>query len=165
MSKALKGVFSRRSLIAGLLSLVAACTAVDRLEAHRSRSPTEPLSVITGAGKTYHFRVEIADTDTSRERGLMYRRSLAPDAGMLFDFKTPQEVAFWMKNTYIPLDIIFIGPDGRILNIAANATPMSEANLPSAGPVLGVLEIKGGRALELGIGPGDGVRHRIFPAN
>jgi uncharacterized membrane protein (UPF0127 family) len=159
----MSGRVSRRLLLAGLLSVAAACSGGGPLRAQSQQLPTEPLDVVTHDGKAHHFTVEIADNDQTRERGLMFRTSLKPDAGMLFDFKYPQEVAFWMKNTFIPLDIIFIGPDGKILNIARQATPMSEANLPSAGPVLGVLEIAGGRAAELGVHPGDRVRHRIFP--
>jgi uncharacterized membrane protein (UPF0127 family) len=164
VSKVTSGRLSRRVLLAGLLCVAAACSNGGSPRAQDSKLPIEPLDVITHDGKPHHFSVEIADNYETRERGLMFRKSLAPDAGMLFDFKYPQQVAFWMKNTLIPLDIIFIGPDGRILNIARQATPMSEENLPSAGPVLGVLEIAGGRAGELGIGPGDKVNHRIFPA-
>jgi hypothetical protein len=90
----------------------------------------------------------------------MFRRSLAADKGMLFDFKTVQPVSFWMKNTYIPLDIVFIGPDGRIVSIARNATPMSEALISSAAPVLEVLELHGGRAAQIEASPGDRVRER-----
>ena len=122
----------------------------------------ERLQITNHAGKTYDFRVEIADNDASRERGLMFRKSLAGDAGMLFDFKSEGNVSFWMKNTLIPLDMLFIDKDGYIINLAPNATPMSEDNIPSGGPVLGVLEIRGGRAAELGIEPGDRVRERIF---
>jgi uncharacterized membrane protein (UPF0127 family) len=81
---------------------------------------------------------------------------------MLFDFKRPQQTAFWMRNTLIPLDILFIAADGRIVSIARNAVPHSEVPIPSGGVVLGVLEIAGGRAAQLGIYPGDRVKHRIF---
>jgi hypothetical protein len=121
--------------------------------------PVEPLDIVTAHG-VHHFRVEVADTDAARERGLMYRRRLGADRGMLFDFKTVQPVSFWMKNTYIPLDMVFIGPDGRIVSIARNATPMSESLIPSAGPVLEVLELRGGRAAEIDAAPGDTVRER-----
>ncbi len=121
----------------------------------------EPLGVVTHHG-VRRFRVEVADTEASRERGLMYRKSLAADRGMLFDFKTPQPVAFWMKNTLIPLDMLFIAADGRIIAIARNAAPYSETPIPSGGDVLGVLEIRGGRAAETGIEPGDRVTERIF---
>ena len=159
------GVTSRRFFLGFFLAVAVASGAPSMLAAQDSRNPqgpTEPLQVVTHAGVAHRFKVEVVDNDETRELGLMFRMSLAPNAGMLFDFKAPQDVSFWMKNTYIPLDIIFIGADGHILNIARQATPFSEANLPSAGPALGVLEIKGGRAAELGIEPGDLVKHRIF---
>jgi len=108
------------------------------------------------------FSVEIADTEPLREKGLMYRKSLPPGQGMLFDFHSDQPVRFWMKNTYIPLDMIFIRSDGRIVNIAENTTPMSEREVPSAGPVQAVLEVIGGTARKLGIAPGDRVANPIF---
>jgi uncharacterized protein len=115
-------------------------------------TPTGPVS----------FRVEIADDEAERNRGLMFRESLADDAGMLFHFQEPEYASFWMRNTMISLDIIFIGVDGRILNIADHTTPYSEAGVPAAGLTRGVLEIRAGRAEELGIRPGALVRHRIF---
>ena len=122
---------------------------------------TEPLEIITHQGAR-HFTVEIADTDATRERGLMFRKHLAAGQGMLFDFKSPQPVAFWMKNTLIPLDMLFIARDGRVISIAREAKPMSETPIPSGGDVLGVLEIRGGRAAEIGVQPGDKVQERIF---
>jgi hypothetical protein len=121
----------------------------------------EPLDIITAKGPV-HFRVEIADDEAEREQGLMFRTHLDDDAGMLFDFHTPQQVAFWMRNTLIPLDMIFIRADGVIANIADNAEPYNETPIPSAGPVVGVLEIGGGLTQELGIKAGDKVTHRIF---
>jgi uncharacterized membrane protein (UPF0127 family) len=117
---------------------------------------------ITTTKATIRFTVEIADTEETRNRGMMFRKSLAPNRGMLFDFKTPRQAAFWMKNTLIPLDIIFITANGRILTIARNAVPHSEVPIPSNGVILGVLELAGGRAAQLGIYPGDRVKHRIF---
>ncbi|HEY7853438.1 MAG TPA: DUF192 domain-containing protein [Caulobacteraceae bacterium] len=122
----------------------------------------ERLEIATARG-VYRFKVEVAENSASRERGLMFRRALAPDRGMLFDFKRAQPVAFWMKDTLIPLDMLFIAADGHILSIARNAVPMSEAPVPSGGAVLGVLEIAGGRAAAIGAAPGDRVRDRIFP--
>ena len=121
----------------------------------------EVLEAVTPSGRTRFF-VEIADDDAEREKGLMFRTSLAPDRGMLFDFHTPREVAFWMHNTLIPLDIIYIQPNGVVLSIARNATPKSDTPIPSGGPVSGVLELAGGRAAEIGLMPGDRIEHRIF---
>jgi uncharacterized protein len=108
------------------------------------------------------FTVEIADTDASREHGLMDRRELPEGRGMLFDFFKDQPVGFWMKNTYIPLDMIFIRSDGRIVSIAENTEPMSERVIPSGAPVRAVLEVKGGTSSRLGIQPGDQVANPIF---
>jgi len=121
----------------------------------------EPLEIATRDG-IRRFEVEIADTPAQQERGLMFRRRLSARRGMLFDFHTPQSVSFWMKNTLIPLDIIFIDAGGRIVSIAAEARPMSEDLIPSGGPVLGVLELRGGRASEIGARIGDRVRERMF---
>jgi uncharacterized protein len=116
------------------------------------------------AGKTgvHIFAVELAATPQDRERGLMYRRELPEGQGMLFDFERDQEVSFWMKNTYIPLDMIFIRSDGRILRIAENTEPLSERLVPSRGAVQAVLEVIGGTTRKLGIAPGDRVAHPIF---
>ncbi|MBL8544086.1 MAG: DUF192 domain-containing protein [Hyphomonadaceae bacterium] len=126
--------------------------------------PTEELTIDTARGPV-RFTVEIADDDAERARGLMFRQSLADDRGMLFHFQELERASFWMRNTVISLDIIFIGPDGRILNIAERTTPYSEDPIPAAGVTRGVLEIRGGRARELGIQAGDHVRHRIFAAH
>lgn len=124
---------------------------------------TEPLSIATRHGVA-RFTVEIADDDRSREIGLMCRRRLAADRGMLFDFKTVQpSVAFWMKNTLIPLDMVFIGADGRVVSVAHDARPLDETPIYAGGPTLAVLEIAGGRAAQLDIEPGDRVSERIFP--
>lgn len=140
--------------------LLTACKGAEP-KAETLISPLEPLTVTTASG-VHRFQVEIADDETERRDGLMWRESLAPDRGMLFDFKTEAPRAFWMKNTLIPLDIIYIAADGTVVSIAAMAMPKSEESLPSHGDALGVLEIAGGRAGELGIQPGDKVSHRIF---
>lgn len=108
------------------------------------------------------FQVELAVNDAQRAQGLMDRKELPEGRGMLFDFQREQDVAFWMKNTYIPLDMIFIRANGRILRIAENTTPLSEQMVPSGGPVRGVLEVIGGTARRLGIAPGDRVAHPFF---
>lgn len=113
-----------------------------------------PLTIETSAGsRTFH--VEIADTPEARATGLMYRRALDPEHGMLFDFGSDRPVSMWMRNTYISLDMLFIGSDGEVKNIAKRTTPLSERTLESAVPVRYVLEINGGLSDALGIAPGD----------
>jgi uncharacterized membrane protein (UPF0127 family) len=114
-----------------------------------------PLTIVSHTG-AHHFTVEVAATPDQQERGLMFRHSLAGDRGMIFPYDPPQEVGFWMKNTLIPLDIIYIRANGTIARIA-NAQAMDITPLPSGEPVALVLEIRGGRAAELGIKPGDKV--------
>ncbi len=122
----------------------------------------EPVVVATSRG-AFRFRAEIAATPRSQEIGLMYRPALAADRGMLFELtRTPAPQAFWMKNCPVPLDMLFIEADGTILSIARNTAPYSEEPIPSGGPVTAVLEIRGGRAAEIGAEPGDKVRHRFF---
>ena len=101
-------------------------------------------------------------TDADRAQGLMFRRFLPPDRGMLFDFEAEQPVMMWMKNTILPLDMVFIGADGRIVNIAESTEPMSERTIPSEGPVIAVLELNAGAAARAGLKTGDAVRHPMF---
>ena len=122
--------------------------------------PTLEIASKTGV---HVFAVEIADTEALRAKGLMFRKELPDGQGMLFDFQREQEVSFWMKNTYIPLDMIFIRRDGRILRIAENTEPLSERIINSGGPVRGVLEVVAGTAKKLGIAAGDRVAHPLFP--
>mgnify|MGYP000389160991 CR=1 FL=1 len=109
-------------------------------------------------GKSHAYSVEMAVSPQEQARGLMFRTELADDSGMLFPYAAPQTLSFWMKNTYIPLDIIFIREDGNIENIAANTVPYSLDPVKSEGPAIAVLEIRGGLAAELGIKAGDKVR-------
>ena len=117
-----------------------------------------PLTIHSRSG-VHRFTVEVARTLEQQERGLMFVRSLAPNRGMIFPYDPPQEVAFWMRNTLIPLDIIYVRADGRIARIA-NAKPLDETPLPSGEPASLVLEIRGGLAAELGIKAGDKVEWR-----
>jgi uncharacterized membrane protein (UPF0127 family) len=149
-------MIDRRGLLAALA--LGVCAGERVLAAPR----LETVEIVTGRGRA-RFQVEIAATRAEQQRGLMFRKALAPDRGMLFIYKRPQPAAYWMKNTLIPLDIIYIQPDGRILSIVRNARPHDETPLSSGGLVLGVLEIAGGRAAQLGVLPGDRVLHRIFP--
>ncbi|MEX2649461.1 MAG: DUF192 domain-containing protein [Alphaproteobacteria bacterium] len=119
------------------------------------------LTIRTAAGE-HAFEIELAETPEQRSRGLMFRDHLAPDAGMLFVFEAPREASFWMKNTLVSLDMLFIDATGSIVRIAAETTPESEAPIPSGGLVKGVLEIAGGRAAALGIAVGDRVLHPSF---
>lgn len=115
--------------------------------------------VLHSATGDYNFNVEVVDTPESRAQGLMYRQELADDAGMLFDFKGEQPVSFWMRNTFIPLDMIFVDAKGVVKNIHVNARPHDPTGIPSDGPVQFVLEIPGGRSVEIGLKPGDTMEH------
>lgn len=125
------------------------------------------LQTLEIASKTgvHEFAVEVADTEAQHEKGLMFRKNLPEGQGMLFDFHREQDVSFWMKNTYLPLDMIFIQSNGRILRIAEDTQPLSEKIIPSGGPVLAVLEVIGGTARKFGIAPGDRVAYPIFKAD
>jgi uncharacterized protein len=122
----------------------------------------DTLLIDRAQGDPLAFSVEVVDTIEGRARGLMFRKELPDRHGMLFDFKREQHVSFWMRNTVIPLDMLFIDGTGRIVKIHANATPLSETPIPSDQPVRAVLEVAGGWSAALGIAIGDQVRHRIF---
>jgi uncharacterized membrane protein (UPF0127 family) len=147
-----------RKIIVAVFTLL---VAVACGPAPASAAEFQTLEIATKNG-VQPFSVELAVTPEEHERGLMFRKELPEGRGMLFDFKTEQPVEFWMHNTYIPLDIIFIRGDGRILRIAENAEPLSDKHIPSGGPIRGVLEVIGGTAKKLGIAPGDRVAHPIF---
>jgi uncharacterized protein len=121
----------------------------------------ETLQIITASG-THDFQVEVAKDEESRARGLMNRPFMPADRGMLFEFERDEPVAFWMKNTYIPLDMIFISSKGRVTNVVANAEPLSERILPSGPPCVAVLELNGGAAASIGLKVGDTIRHSFF---
>ena len=144
----------------GLSLLVAAC-AKDVGPVDAEGRPLEALTIVTASGE-HKFLVEIADDEAERQRGLMFRPPLEDDRGMLFEFPVAEEQGFWMKNTPSSLDIIYIDPTGRIVSIASHATPHSEVTLPSRGAANGVLELRAGRAEEIGAVPGSTVRHPFF---
>jgi uncharacterized membrane protein (UPF0127 family) len=121
----------------------------------------EPLTIVTASGPQ-RFEVEVARNDADRQQGLMFRRSLAPDRGMLFDFARREPVSMWMKNTYISLDMLFIRADGTVARVAENTEPLSTRVIESGEPVLGVLELVAGTARRLGIKQGDRVEHPVF---
>jgi len=155
----------KTSVVLGLLAFVL-CGVWDISFATRDSAqnllPAEPLTIINAAGRPSSFMVELATTPAEQEKGLMFRRSLAPDAGMLFIFPRPQVQDFWMKNTILPLDMLFIRKDGIVDSIAANAVPYSEANIFSAGPVIATLEVPAGTAARLDLQPDNKVIARQF---
>lgn len=148
VSSAWTAIFAAMSLIT-----VAACSPA---------SSSDSLDIVTADGAHHPFHVEVATKPADRERGLMYRQSLSADAGMLFDFHQDQLVSMWMKNTFIPLDMLFIAADGTVVGIAADAVPQSLDTISSGRPVRAVLEIKGGEAARQGIAPGAHVVHPLF---
>ncbi|MBS0520331.1 MAG: DUF192 domain-containing protein [Proteobacteria bacterium] len=148
----------RRLILAAPIALVA---SVARSQDSQIKYERSSLVIVT-AGREIKFDVELALTEAQREHGLMFREKLGPYEGMLFDFYREQPVSFWMKNTLIPLDMVFIAGDGTIKHVHANAVPLSTDTIPSEYPVRAVLEINGGSARLLGIKPGDKVRHPIF---
>lgn len=119
----------------------------------------EDVAVIHWGEESFTFAVEIADTPEATSRGLMFREELAPDAGMLFDFVDERQASFWMQNTLIPLDMLFIKADGEIVRIHENAIPLDTTPIPSGEPVRFVLEIPGGRSAELGLEAGARLEH------
>lgn len=123
----------------------------------------QPLRIETKRG-AHTFLVELATTREQQDRGLMFRKTLEDSHGMLFDFRREQPISMWMQNTYIPLDMMFIRADGRILRIAENTKPMSTDQIESGGPVKAVLEVNAGTSKKLGIAAGDRVIHPIFEA-
>jgi uncharacterized membrane protein (UPF0127 family) len=129
--------------------------------AHAEAQTVEPLSIRSQSG-IHHFKVEVARNDADRSQGLMYRRTMPADQGMLFDFGRVAPVSMWMQNTYLSLDMLFVRPDGTIARIAANTEPLSTRTISSGEPVLSVLELNAGTAAKLGIKPGDRVEHPLF---
>jgi uncharacterized membrane protein (UPF0127 family) len=143
----------RAPLLALFGFLALACPIGAEAAPPPSGLPVETITIDTKSGP-HSFSVEVAADEESREKGLMYRMAMAPDAGMLFDFHTPQLVSFWMENTVLPLDMLFVRADGTIARIKENATPYSRENIPSGEPIEVVIELNGGRAAALGITEG-----------
>ena len=151
-----------------LAPAIAACQPqADKPSAEQRGSPgleQVPLSIRTAAGAEHRFTVEVARTAQEQAQGLMNRQSLGPDQGMIFPMSPPREASFWMKNTLIPLDIIFVRADGTIARIEQNTVPLSLEPVMSFEPVAAVLELAGGRTAELGIQAGDWVSWQGGPA-
>ena len=149
-------IIARRPLLLALaVMLLAALPAAAQLV----QFPTAPLTIVTASGPQ-RFTVEVATSPAQMEQGLMFRRSLAPDAGMIFDFTAPAAAAMWMKNTLIPLDMLFVDAQGRIIGIHERAVPESLDTIASPAPARAVIELNGGTAARLGIRAGDKV---LFP--
>jgi uncharacterized protein len=156
-------MFTRRVVL--FLSLMLAAGAAPALPAAPLQSfATSTLTILTADGGRHRFTVELAETPAQLEQGLMFRTSLAPDAGMLFDFKRPTVATMWMRNTLIPLDMLFVDAKGKIVNIEERAVPESDAVISAAAPVRAVIELNGGTAARLGIASGDRVIYPIFGA-
>ncbi|WP_028753854.1 DUF192 domain-containing protein [Rhizobium leucaenae] len=149
------------------LFLVGASAPAFAAQATSEKSVTfdsEPLSIKTAKGVTHKFTVELALTEPQLEFGLMYRKSMPADHGMLFDFGAPRPVMMWMKNTVLPLDMLFLDKSGVITHIQQNAVPFSEEIINSGGPVLYVIELNGGIARKLGLAVGDKVTSATISA-
>jgi uncharacterized protein len=150
-----------RPALSLLLAVAAACLFAFTTEAQLQRFTTSELTIVTATGP-HRFTVELAETPEQMEQGLMFRRTMAPDAGMLFDYKTPTVATMWMRNTLIPLDMLFVDGQGRIVNIHERAVPQTLDVIAAEAPVRVVIELNGGTAARLGIKPGDRVQHPIF---
>jgi uncharacterized membrane protein (UPF0127 family) len=151
-------ILSRRTVLvgAGLLAFSGAARAEQLATFSKSK-----LVIETAKGK-FPFDIELALTPPQMEQGLMFRRSLAADAGMLFDYGDPQPVAMWMKNTLIPLDMVFIGKDGTVVDFRERAVPMSLDTIEPKVPARAVLEVNAGTAQRLGLQVGNTVHHAFF---
>jgi uncharacterized membrane protein (UPF0127 family) len=153
----------RRPLLASIAALIAdrvfAQPGVDRPQ---PRLPTERLVIVTRDGRRLDFTVEMALTPEQQTIGLMFRPEVKADEGMIFDWGQPRESSMWMRNTLVPLDMVFIAADGRIHRIAERTVPLSLTPVDSRGPVRATLELQGGITEKLDIRVGDRVLHRMF---
>ncbi len=145
-----------------LLSALATSHADQSTAAFLESLDRSELAIATAAGETHKFEVWLVRNPAERARGLMFVEALEPDGGMLFVYPQPQMIGMWMKNTLIPLDMLFVEADGNIAYIAENTVPHSLETVSAKMPVSAVLELRGGRVAELGIAPGDKLRHAFF---
>ncbi|WP_254054988.1 DUF192 domain-containing protein [Kiloniella sp. EL199] len=122
----------------------------------------DTLTIFSATGKAHKFDIEIASSNEERSQGLMYRKNMATNAGMLFVYEKPNNIMMWMKNTYIPLDMLFLNSEGKIVYIKENTTPHSTKTISSDQDVIGVLELNAGTAFKLGIKVGDIAQHRFL---
>jgi uncharacterized membrane protein (UPF0127 family) len=153
-------MIARRAVV---LVLAVALTGLPRssFSAELQKFPTSELTIVSATGP-HRFKIEVAETPDQMTQGLMFRTSLAADAGMLFDYKKPTTATMWMRNTSISLDMLFVDEQGRIIDIHERAVPQSLDIITAAAPVRAVIELNGGTAARLGIAPGDRVVHPVF---
>lgn len=153
--------FSFLDHAAALIAALFVCSPFASMTAARAEGQLQRLEIVTASG-AHEFRVEVADTPAERAKGLMHRKHMPDDQGMLFDFHEETPITMWMKNTYIPLDMVFVSRHGMVTAIAADTVPMSEATISSDGPAYAVIEFNAGTAGKIGLKPGDRVRHQAF---
>ena len=157
------GFFARTAGFARLASAVLALfLCLSSAAFAEEKFDTQPLTIVTKGGKSHVFTVELAVTPRQREQGLMNRQDMAEDKGMLFAFGETRQVFMWMKNTYLPLDMLFIARDGKVRTIKENAEPLSEAIIDSKGPIDYVLELNSGTVKRLGIRTGNRVQNELI---
>jgi uncharacterized membrane protein (UPF0127 family) len=150
-----------RAFVAAFLALLGTALLAPSLGPAVARAEVlQSLEIVTASGP-HQFKVELADEPSERAKGLMFRRSMPPNQGMLFDFHDEVPIMMWMKNTYIPLDMVFVSRDGTVTSVAPNAVPMSEETIPG-GMAYGVIELNAGVAEKIGLKPGDVVHHPAF---
>lgn len=154
----------KRALISLLVCLFS-ITGLAFAQSDGQNLPTEPLTIVTQDGVEHVFEVEVAKSPEERQVGLMYRNELAPDRGMIFVYPYDKRVSMWMKNTFIPLDMLFIESDGTVESIRERAVPHSLTPIPSKGRVRAVLELSGGSIDRYDLRPGDKVRFSAFGNN
>ena len=153
---------TRRFLLMLVLLLPSLALAQPGVDRPQPKLRVEPMTIVTRDGTRHALRVEMAVRPEDQTIGMMFRTSMEPDEGMLFDWGQPRESAMWMRNTLISLDMLFIAADGSIHRIAERAVPQSLATIESRGPVRATLELQGGAAERLNLRVGDRVEHRIF---
>lgn len=154
------------TLALAVMAFIAAAPRAEQDAPSAIEFPTAPLSVMVTLSDRmvvqHKLTVEVAATKEQRMRGLMFRKELAADSGMLFLFEQPEIIQMWMKNTLIPLDMLFLAPDGTVVDIATDAVPYSEEIIASRVPASAVLEVNAGAVLRAGIHVGDHVEHAAF---
>jgi uncharacterized membrane protein (UPF0127 family) len=153
----------RRSILSVLAALAAGRAAAQPgVDRPQPRLPTERMVIVARDGRRHEFTVEMALTPEQQTIGLMFRTAVPPNEGMIFDWGAPRESSMWMRNTLVPLDMLFIAADGRIHRIAERTVPLSLTPIGSGGPVRATLELQGGITERLDIRVGDRVLHRMF---